>query len=86
MEITAMLKNAVWIHDHRAPNIKGEIEGDSKWRFRDGETVYTSTVLEDMGDGLYRTRNSLYKVEFASEDGGPDELDKETATAEGVRT
>lgn len=74
MELTGTLKNAVWIHDYRAPNIRGEIYGDSKKRFPDGDTIYTSTVMEDMGDGLYRTRYSLYKVEFKSEEGRPKDL------------
>jgi hypothetical protein len=79
MEITGTLKNAIWFNDHRAPNIRGQIHGDFKNRFADGETVYTSTVLEDMGDGLYRTRNSIYKVEFASEDYRPADLPRKNA-------
>lgn len=74
MEITGTLKKAVWFNDHRTPNIRGIIYGDSKKRFLDGDTVYTSTVLEDMGNGLYRTKYSLYKVEFVSEQGRSNNL------------
>lgn len=71
MEITGTLKNATWANNHNAPNICGEIYGDTKGRFPDGSIIYTSTVLADCGNGIYRTRFSAYKVEFANEKGRP---------------
>lgn len=64
MEITATLKQAFWVDDHRSPNISGVIYGDTARRFNDGERIYTSTVLEKLDEGIYKTRNSIYKVEF----------------------
>ncbi len=72
-EITATLSAAVWSAEAKG-SIYGYIQGDTKGRFRNGEPIYTSTVMEDLGNGLYRTRNSIYKVNFHSEEGRPEGL------------
>lgn len=61
MKITATIKNASWF----GGGLVGEIYGDVEDRWNDGHRIRTSEVMEDLGDGLYRTRNSVYKVEFA---------------------
>jgi hypothetical protein len=50
--------------DTRCPYIAGEIYGDRKGRFVDGERIKTSTITA-IPDGVYRTRYSTYRVEFA---------------------
>lgn len=72
-KITATLNAAVW-SSVRPGSIYGYIQGDTEKRFRDGEGIFTSTVMEDLRDGLYRTRNSIYKVNFHSEAGRPEGL------------
>lgn len=71
MEITGTIKNAVW---HYTGSIYGPVYGDVHKRFDDGQPIWTSTVMEDLGNGLYRTRNSIYKVEFSNEEGRPHDL------------
>jgi hypothetical protein len=58
----AVLKNATWMCERLA----GNIHGDTLGRFADGEWVFTSTIKDDLGDGLYRTKSgTIYQVEFA---------------------
>ena len=43
----------------------GEIFNDSKGRFKDGEKMYTSFVVNEMlGNDLIATVNTIYKVTF----------------------
>lgn len=69
MEITGTIKNARRLargEDIRAPNICGNIYGDTRGRFPDGMIVYTSTIMEELPGDIFVTRNSTYKVEFAA--------------------
>lgn len=67
MEINGTLKNARWeMNDPPgSTRLVGNIYGDTKGRFPDGLYILTSAVLESLGDNIFRTRNSTYKVEFA---------------------
>ena len=65
MDITAKLRNA-----SKIPNgyggfvLVGQIYGDAKKRFSDGEWITTSKVLhEDENNVIFTTRNSIYQVE-----------------------
>lgn len=65
MNIVGTLKNASRVpkgDDPRAPCLRGQVYGDVKGRFRDGEWVTTSTIMEEQG-ALFRTRFSAYRVE-----------------------
>ncbi len=65
MKPTGTLRNARRVKpgdDPRAPCLSGEIYGDTKGRFRDGERITTSTIESEDGD-LFVTRYSIYKVE-----------------------
>lgn len=46
-------------------HLEGFIYGDTRGRFRDGEYVYTSRVIEALPSNIYRTLYSTYEVEFA---------------------
>ncbi|WP_156940414.1 hypothetical protein [Mesorhizobium sp. LSHC414A00] len=48
--------------DVRAPCLSGEVYGDTKGRFRDGERITTSTIMSEECD-VFRTRYSVYRVE-----------------------
>lgn len=65
MEIVGTLRNARLIpkgeHPH-APCLAGNVHGDTKGRFRDGELITTSTIMSEDGD-VFKTRYSAYKVE-----------------------
>lgn len=65
MNITGSLKDARRVEDesHRSPYLVGAIYGDSKGRFADGMVVFTSTILEELPDNVFRTRYSTYRVE-----------------------
>lgn len=66
MEITGTLKNARFIHDGPdRKTLNGDLYGDKRGRFQDGERVITSRIMKEHGDGVYSTLNSTYKVEFA---------------------
>lgn len=58
MEITGTLKNA----EHAETCLRGQIYGDARGRFRDGEWIRTSYIVSEDGD-TFTTRNSVYKVE-----------------------
>lgn len=65
MAINGILRNARRVakgEDPRAPCLSGEVYGDNKGRFLDGERVTTSTIMSEEGD-VFRTRYSAYKVE-----------------------
>lgn len=64
-EIHATIKNAAWEQWGSSPLIIGLIYGDVKGRFPDGKAIHTSKVLDEIAPGVYRTRNSVYRVEFA---------------------
>ena len=76
MGITGTLKQAKWCA-YPYGSICGVIYDDINNRFRDGTTIWTSTVQEDLGNGLYRTLNSVYKVEFIDETHRPTDLPME---------
>jgi len=82
VEITGTLKNAVW-SDWATGSIEGNCYGDIHGRFTDGTWIYTSTVREDSGDGIYKTMNSVYKVEFADEKGRPEDLPTKGTNTDG---
>jgi hypothetical protein len=73
MEITGTLRNARRIakgnHSH-APCLEGNVFGDTKGRFRDGESITTSTILSEESD-IFKTRYSAYKVESWAEEQAP---------------
>ncbi|MEZ0212410.1 MAG: hypothetical protein ACAH27_05600 [Xanthobacteraceae bacterium] len=54
-------------HGWSAPVITGRIWCDAKHRFRNGQYIHTSAILEELSDGVYRTRNSVYRVVFKKE-------------------
>lgn len=62
--VNGTLKNAyrVTIGTPSAPYLSGEVYGDTKGRFRDGERITTSTIMSEEGD-VFRTRFSVYRVE-----------------------
>lgn len=69
-EITGTLKNARRYSaqdDHRGPCLNGDIHGDVRGRFRDGTNVTTSTIVEELPDNVFKTRNSTYRVETWAE-------------------
>ena len=45
----------------RNGSFAGHVYGDAKGRFMDGTYIYTSTVLQCVGDDI-TTRNSTYKL------------------------
>lgn len=64
-EIDGVLKNARLVAGGH--QISGDIYGDRKGRFRDGECVRTSRIVSGPDEnGIVTTRNSVYRVEFAS--------------------
>lgn len=70
MEINGTLRNARRLgvgEHHRAPCLSGDIYGDTKGRFGDGEAVITSTITEELPDGVFKTTFSAYRVESWAE-------------------
>jgi hypothetical protein len=66
MQINGTLRNARRLgagEHHRAPCLSGEIYGDTKGRFTDGEAVVTSTITEELPDDVFKTTFSAYRVE-----------------------
>ncbi len=43
------------------PHYSGRIKGDTRRRFRDGDTVFTSQIIKVEGD-ILTTRYSVYKL------------------------
>jgi NTP pyrophosphatase (non-canonical NTP hydrolase) len=65
MEIVGKLRNARrlgFIEDPRGPCLYGQVYGDTKGRFRDGEYITTSRIQSEEGD-VFKTRYSAYRVE-----------------------
>lgn len=58
-QVTGTLTDASWV----GGALVGRVYGDVKGRFRDGESIRTSTVLKAMADDIFVTRNSVYKVD-----------------------
>lgn len=74
MTINGILRNTRRVEkgeDPRAPCLHGQIYGDSKGRFADGDWVTTSTILFEAGGDTFQTRNSVYKVESWASGHGP---------------
>ena len=69
VNITAELKDAFkqYLPDD-SYIIWGKIHNDSKGRFKNGDFVHTSTVISYLGNDLYKTLNSVYKVESLEDD------------------
>lgn len=70
LAITAVLRNATRVprgDDVRAPCLRGVVASDIKGRFLDGEPIITSTILEELPGDVFRTRNSVYRVESWAE-------------------
>lgn len=68
-EITGVLRNARRVgreEDLRGPCLSGNVYGDTKGRFRDGQVIYTSTIMSEEGD-VFRTVFSVYRVETWAE-------------------
>lgn len=71
MEINGSLRNVVRRErgeDSRSPCLYGQVYGDTKGRFRDGEYITTSTILEEGAGDIFKTRYSVYRVESWRED------------------
>jgi hypothetical protein len=75
MDINGTIKNATFFNNTdfeplRSPCIKGNVFGDTKGRFLDGDVITTSKIeqMYMLPDGavLVKTRFSAYRVEFAS--------------------
>lgn len=65
MEIIGILKNARRVakgEDPSAPCLSGDVYGDTKGRFCDGERITTSTIMSEEGN-VFQTRLSAYRVE-----------------------
>lgn len=64
-ELTGTLRNARMIFegDPRAPCLRGEVFGDAKGRFPDGEVIRTSRIKAQEDGLIFRTTYSVYKVE-----------------------
>lgn len=74
--ITATLKNAYWEQGGNTthPQLAGEIHDDARKRWPDGTKIWSSTVQKHLGENVFRTRNSIYRVEFKEEYPMPDAL------------
>ncbi|MGX1786822.1 hypothetical protein ACWIGM_08805 [Bosea sp. NPDC055332] len=65
MEIVGVLRNARRVpkgEDPRAPCLAGQVYNDTKGRFHDGAWITTSTIMEELPDGVFKTRFSAYRV------------------------
>lgn len=70
MNITATLRNATRRSGKEAilpwrpyDHLSGDIYGDTRGRFADGERVSTSEIMAVLNGDVFVTRNSTYKVE-----------------------
>ncbi len=66
VEITATLTDAYWAEGGRC--ISGVILEDGKGRFPTGTRVRTSLIVEEIEPGVFKTLNSVYKVEFLTDE------------------
>lgn len=64
-EITGTLRNArlIFEGDPRCPCLRGQVFGDTRGRFREGEYITTSRLQAQEDDLIFRTTYSIYKVE-----------------------
>lgn len=62
IEITGTLRNAQLLIDG-GMCLRGQIHGDTKGRFRDGEVIITSRLEEHRPGSVFKTRFSAYRVE-----------------------
>lgn len=77
VKVTGTLRNARRVPvgaDPRAPCLSGEIYGDARGRFFDGERIRTSTIMAEEGD-VFTTRFSVYRVESWAENAANDNFD-----------
>lgn len=65
MEINGTLRNARLLldGDPRCPCLVGEVYGDTKMRFRDGDRITTSRIKAQEDGLVFLTTYSAYKVE-----------------------
>jgi hypothetical protein len=65
IHIHGTLKNVrlVLEGDPRCPCLYGEVYGDTKGRFRDGDRIWTSRLKAREDGSIFRTTYSVYKVE-----------------------
>jgi hypothetical protein len=63
MQHDAVLKQAGWV----GKSLVGKVYEDKKKRFEDGTEIFTTEVTQISGD-LYKTKNTIYKVEFFKKD------------------
>jgi hypothetical protein len=73
MDITGTIRNASFYNGPdeplRSPCIKGQVFGDAKSRFHDGESITTSkieAIYDAEGGVIVKTRFSAYFVVFQS--------------------
>lgn len=59
----AYLRNATLVEVGDGVILIGEIYGDRKKRFADGESVRTSFVKQSLGHDIFKTKNSVYDVQ-----------------------
>lgn len=64
-ELTARLRNATRVDFGTNERVRGQIYGDRRGLFEDGETVTTQTIKAE-NDNLVETADHLYEVEFAA--------------------
>lgn len=64
-EVDGVLRDAriLFGGDHRSPCLRGRVYGDAKGRFRDGDWITTSTLVEHLSPDTFKTRFSTYRVE-----------------------
>ena len=65
MSITAKLKNAEILKTSLGDIALGQIYGDVRSRFNDGEWIYTSCIKSVDGN-IVTTRNSVYECDWAA--------------------
>lgn len=65
MQINGTLTNARMLFDGdpRCPCLRGQVYGDTKGRFRDGDWITTSRIKAQEDGCVFRTTYSVYKVE-----------------------
>jgi hypothetical protein len=67
-ELDGTIKNAVIapIYGRDQMRASGNLYGDRKGRFSDGEWIHTSAIVSGPDEhGIVRTRNSVYRIELA---------------------
>lgn len=60
--ITGLLLNA-FPHPFMSERTTGEIHGDTRGRFSDGEVITITKIVKDFGNGLYKTETgNIYHI------------------------